>query len=976
MAINLFENILNAANPFMAKQPTQPVQNAPVAPRTASYVQPKKTAPVQPTPTPVDSELYKFLQWGADLYSGIQNRLWETFQQEKQIAQQSIQEKQKQFVSDMLAKWYGKEDIFAALDQLKAKWEFDYKPWFSARVVGGIESRMGEVAKTTETLSNVQNPLQRIWVGTLAYGGDVVATAMEPIAAAISPVVQKAIEVTGQTENVQKFSQDWEEFKVKNPLMAESIEGVFNVGQLAPVPLAKPLANVAKQWGKVIVKQAEKVVPDLWKTAMKLKSKADLWFRQQAEEIALPKLSDMWIRDRNKVAWDVIETKPWLFTKEELVRSPQESLAIEEVSRLIKEWKVKKWASEIKNSAAIEWEIANLSKTLDADMKDIVHKPMTKVEVEALFDDIAKNLDENPVLGELKTTTDRVIAQLRKNLNKDTYSASDLIQLRKQFDADIRKFKWDLPFSPERETAFSTILRDFRQWLNNKAAELVPDAKVRQLLDRQSALYIARDTIESRWARQANTTIWRILSKIQKTTGIPRTEIIELSTALWLLWAWTLAPIVNPVATAITAWALVKAWAKRILSPQNKLRLSNLLNKIDSALKKNPNDSELIKVKQLFTNPPKDGWNISDIFGDSDTWWVPKPIIKPSPKPQTNIVVPKKTIEKKTIVKPSPKVKPVEKTVKASDKIDAETKKVYKRLLYPEWKWDTMIPVKYNWKVVWGIDAHIDRFRPERMNINYIGILPEFQGKWLWTEAIKQLFKDNPNIDELLWHSTAEAMSFWKKQTTEFTGTDKNIFKIKRSDYLKSKPLSPQKTVKPLTPKKESATIGDMETKKLITSSDKEMELAMNMIKDWQASDKWAESRFWKDIWESYKNSQKKPEIKKIEKPSEQNWSKTAYEESLVQKAKEKAEMYLMDWYEDTLSQMQRWTARRLLKEKMVRTENWIITKQEFLKEKVNQGYKLNTAGTILSKDWWNVGIKINNSYEKWYIEYLKNTRK
>ncbi len=77
---------------------------------------------------------------------------------------------------------------------------------------------------------------------------------MEPVASALSPVVQKAIEKSGQTENVQKFAQDWEEFKVKNPLMAESIEGVFNVGQLAPVPLAKPLANVAKQGGKAIVR--------------------------------------------------------------------------------------------------------------------------------------------------------------------------------------------------------------------------------------------------------------------------------------------------------------------------------------------------------------------------------------------------------------------------------------------------------------------------------------------------------------------------------------------------------------------------------------------------------------------------------------------------------------------------------------------------------------------------------------------------
>lgn len=53
---------------------------------------------------------------------------------------------------------------------------------------------MLETARTAETLSNVENPLQRLGVGTLAYGGDVVATAFEPVASAVSPFVQAGIE--------------------------------------------------------------------------------------------------------------------------------------------------------------------------------------------------------------------------------------------------------------------------------------------------------------------------------------------------------------------------------------------------------------------------------------------------------------------------------------------------------------------------------------------------------------------------------------------------------------------------------------------------------------------------------------------------------------------------------------------------------------------------------------------------------------
>ena len=122
-----------------------------------------------------------------------------------------------------------------------------------------------------------------------------------------------------------------------------------------------------------------------------------------------------------------------------------------------------------------------------------------------------------------------------------------------------------------------------------------------------------------------------------------------------------------------------------------------------------------------------------------------------------------------------------------------------------------------------------------------------------------------------------------------------------------------EKTVKPksLTPKKQSATMGDMETKKLITSSDKEMELAMNMIKDWQVRIQMGRSQGSEKIYGKHiKTHRKKTWNKKIENHLNKIGLKLHMKNSLVQKHKEKSEMYLMDWYEDTLSQMQRWTAK------------------------------------------------------------------
>lgn len=255
-------------------------------------------------------------------------------------------------------------------------------------------------------------------------------------------------------------------------------------------------------------------------------------------------------------------------------------------------------------------------------------------------------------------------------------------------------------------------------------------------------------------------------------------------------------------------------------------------------------------------------------------------------------------------------------------------------------------------------------------------ITPQTQEKAIIQESKKGLSPNvkRPNGNTNNTPSNSRVLPVWSKEVQE-TSSEVTPKVVKPSPTLQ-KSIPKKKEATPIVKNLQKTEKSDMETKKLIEPSNSEMKLAMDMIKEWQANDKWAESKFWKEIWESYKNSQKKIEIKKTEKPSEENWAKTAYDESVAKKAKEKVEMYIIDGYEDTLSQMQKWTARRLLKEKLVRTEKWIITKQEFLKAKVKEWYKLNESGTILSKDWWNVWIKINNSYEKWYVEYIKNTRK
>ena len=619
-----------SASSFLWNTPTQSIvpqtyqpSKAPIVQKQMSYNKPWYQESVNTrAAAPTESSFYKAVQWWADLFSGIQKRLWETAQEDISRGQVDIEAKKKQFVGDMLQKWYKKEDIFTALDKLSEQWEFTAKSNFATRTISGFESRMWEMWNTTENLSNIQNPLLRTGAWIASYGWDVVATAFQPVVSAlepiVSPVVQKIVEKTWQTQNVQDLSNQYWEFKKNYPILADNIEGLLNISQLAPLSpkITKPIVSSVKEAGKVIT-------PNLAKQAKSLSRSADEWFRMQAEEIAVPNLKEMGIRDKTKIAWDVVETKWfWPFKKQEIVRSPQEALAIEETARLLKEGKVKKWVSEIKNAEAVGWEIWTLANELRSNiMQTAPDIKIKKTDVENLFTDISKRIEDNPVMrGDIKESANKLVEQLKKNLNKEDYNGIDILDLRQKLDSDIAKYVWDSAFDPKIETAFTSAFKEFRQGLNGKISELAPNAEVRNLLDRQSALFRVKENLETKWTRQANSTVGRLISKVQNVTGVPRTEIIELATALGLLWAWALSSVVNPIATAVTVWMWAKAIGKRILSPANKAKLSSMLSKLDDYAKKNPSQAkEIEQIKQTF-NQSKNVWTTSNIRGDSNSW--------------------------------------------------------------------------------------------------------------------------------------------------------------------------------------------------------------------------------------------------------------------------------------------------------------------------------------------------------------------
>ena len=60
----------------------------------------------------------------------------------------------------------------------------------------------------------------------------------------------------------------------------------------------------------------------------------------------------------------------------------------------------------------------------------------------------------------------------------------------------------------------------------------MPEAKVRELLQKQSSLFLTEDAIKARVAARPTTVIGKGLKVIEDATGLPKSEVIEAATAI------------------------------------------------------------------------------------------------------------------------------------------------------------------------------------------------------------------------------------------------------------------------------------------------------------------------------------------------------------------------------------------------------------------------------------------------------------
>jgi len=501
--MNLIDQIVkNASNPFTAKPVTSnvPSFSTPQAPRTQSYVQPQAPVKVARTRAPgyedvvdtTQSPLFKATQWAANMITSAPGKLRSSVEEEKKAFDEQMKQERLAFISDMQKKGYDKNAIFTALDSLQEKWEFDFKPWFLSRVKEAWAKRLDESIWTTERIAGQWLTLKSAVTAPLAYawdvvwaGTDVLWAALQP---AIEPVIKWADELTGWAVSTWLgLASDWYKgFKKENPNLADAVEGIANVGSLAPVPLVNPIANVAGKWikstGKAIVRWAETVAP-------KMVQWVKTWIKATGE----------WV---GKVTKSIVSQQSWLWTEaiESILKRPE------------LQWKIRSWElsaartlEEARSSidALREW-FRETGKMYDIVRKSNVVVPkneakqvlLSQLESEGLSTGWKLNLVDLPV-------KDRwAITQALKYIDEygDSMTPQNALSIRQKLD-DLINYKSDVGSNGQRivqglRAKYDEFLGQKLPWLKDIDTKYAPE--------RQFWEWIRKDIYKADWTLKDN----------------------------------------------------------------------------------------------------------------------------------------------------------------------------------------------------------------------------------------------------------------------------------------------------------------------------------------------------------------------------------------------------------------------------------------------------------------------------------------
>lgn len=439
----------------------------------------------------------------------------------------------------------------------------------------------------------------------------------EPVKNLWKNIIKKSVELSPLTPYLKEPAKEvmgWaSKWSKENPRASANVWALFNIATYVPA-----IWWTAKAW-QLATKVWWEVLETWWKQLVKSWVKSQ---RKKVYDIIRPVLSTD--ETAKEIAWQ--RMKKWVLKDYVVKMTPyQEEMAdvVEPVLR--KTWwvwysknqyrNINKLNKEVwKLNASVEWRIAQSSVTR---WRNELIDELNKIEpISWLQWDDAKAL---------MASTNRFI---EKYLGKDTYSSSDIFNIRKEYDKFIKE---ELPNAFDwRNTNLKSAVWQIRSKLNDIVANDVWDDFVKQTLRKEHLMMTARDNIAERLAKDVDWWLWRkIYQAIERHPFLATTAALTWK-VWWIWWALTITWLLsNPLTWTALAWLWAfKIWKTALTNPQLRKAIWSAIEKLWTYSKKlswaeKKEIDDIINTAQMELKKAP-SFDVKNIKVKWDTWFTPR----------------------------------------------------------------------------------------------------------------------------------------------------------------------------------------------------------------------------------------------------------------------------------------------------------------------------------------------------------------
>jgi len=307
----------------------------------------------------------------------------------------------------------------------------------------------------------------------------------------------------------------YEGWKAENQRAAANLEAVLNIASIIPVGAGtKSGVSIASKTGKPLLKTGTAIEKSaIAKQAARTADEVADLISPPVKKTKLPK---------GKNLLDIEEGGIFQGRKFS-TDNPLDREIIETVSQIpgIEKGNVLAKGQTMERYIASEAEkLVKLTKE-----KDVI---FPKQELLARLNSVKEELAKTPLLtGDAGKSAERVVAEYSRRIQQADGKLSEVLKVRKDMDAWVRKFAGDKALSGEKANAMSIAVKELRDATNDYLISKSPvGSEIQNSLKRQSNTFRALDNVKPKALNEAGSKIERLINTVSEKLGV-RSKIVQ-----------------------------------------------------------------------------------------------------------------------------------------------------------------------------------------------------------------------------------------------------------------------------------------------------------------------------------------------------------------------------------------------------------------------------------------------------------------